>query len=574
VIVNKENGGLPSARNAGLDRASGDYIGFVDSDDYVSLTMYEKMYNCATNQKSEVVVCGGTPFPQDPVPDNWLIDVLSPRKVRYPQFDKSILFDEKGAKPFLWRMLVKRSLIEDNHIRLDEKIILGEDVGFQFKVYPLAKGISFIPDKLYYYRWFRKDSIMQANALVNIEKKVESHIALVNHLLSIMVKQNNYEKMSIEFLHWSIDFIYGDFMKLSRESKIRLSQEIYKSYESVNLWNHWIEIRPETKEMVDYILSFKNEEYKKPVISIIVTCNNSKYFIERCMSSIIKQTISDLEIICINNGTNDGTYWHLHKLIRRDHRVSLINQSKHSDMECWRYGTLAASSDLLMFINSNEYYSGDFIAEIIDSFDSDVDAFFFNMVNTVLNRNRGAYVADCKCLSMEAFKCLPSINQGVFRKNLIINCLENLGNYSVLDESVLMTHIIGKNVRIKAISIPLYYSNVAFDKQLLGRSQVISILDGCLKIIDIGNESNVQWLNYMVSNLLDSDLMVALVMQNINCCEKDKEQNALETEIWCKIIDINNKLIRKNLNNSELVLIRCYLEKEHALLDSIQRKAK
>ncbi|MBD8083552.1 glycosyltransferase [Chryseobacterium caseinilyticum] len=53
----KENGGLSDARNFGIDRASGDYIGFVDSDDYVSETMFEEMLNLAEKHDAEMVIC-------------------------------------------------------------------------------------------------------------------------------------------------------------------------------------------------------------------------------------------------------------------------------------------------------------------------------------------------------------------------------------------------------------------------------------------------------------------------------------------------------------------------------------
>ena len=53
----KENGGLSDARNFGLDRANGEYIGFVDSDDYVTAEMFEEMYSLAQKYDAEMVIC-------------------------------------------------------------------------------------------------------------------------------------------------------------------------------------------------------------------------------------------------------------------------------------------------------------------------------------------------------------------------------------------------------------------------------------------------------------------------------------------------------------------------------------
>ena len=53
----KENGGLSDARNYGIDRATGEFLAFVDSDDYVSTTMMEEMYNLAKKHEAEIVIC-------------------------------------------------------------------------------------------------------------------------------------------------------------------------------------------------------------------------------------------------------------------------------------------------------------------------------------------------------------------------------------------------------------------------------------------------------------------------------------------------------------------------------------
>ena len=56
-VIHKENGGLSDARNVGLKKARGKYIGFVDSDDYVSNEMFENMYNTLVNNNADVSIC-------------------------------------------------------------------------------------------------------------------------------------------------------------------------------------------------------------------------------------------------------------------------------------------------------------------------------------------------------------------------------------------------------------------------------------------------------------------------------------------------------------------------------------
>lgn len=56
-VIHKKNGGLSDARNVGLDICKGKYISFIDSDDYIELTMYEKMIKIMINQKVDIVSC-------------------------------------------------------------------------------------------------------------------------------------------------------------------------------------------------------------------------------------------------------------------------------------------------------------------------------------------------------------------------------------------------------------------------------------------------------------------------------------------------------------------------------------
>lgn len=67
IYIKKENGGVSSARNLGLDKATGNYIAFVDADDYISPFMYERLYTLMIDNEADLVICGRTRILEDKI---------------------------------------------------------------------------------------------------------------------------------------------------------------------------------------------------------------------------------------------------------------------------------------------------------------------------------------------------------------------------------------------------------------------------------------------------------------------------------------------------------------------------
>jgi glycosyltransferase involved in cell wall biosynthesis len=251
TIIDKPNGGLPSARNAALGAARGEYIGFVDSDDCVSKNMYEKMYRAAKKHGAEIAVCGATPFPVPPAPPKWVNDVLSPRYAYYEKFSAKTLFDERGARPFIWRDLIKKDIFDRNGIRLAEDVVVGEDQALQFRIFPKAKGIVFIPDKLYFYRWYRRDSIMNADSYrADTANKVSCHIKMLKNILSEWKRTGEIKKYGMEFIGWSLYFVYYDFAELAYAEKRAAASELVKIWDDAGYYSYRGRFRYDPEEKI------------------------------------------------------------------------------------------------------------------------------------------------------------------------------------------------------------------------------------------------------------------------------------------------------------------------------------
>lgn len=151
----KENGGLSDARNYGLKRAKGEYIAFVDSDDYVDEEMYEKMYNKAIEENSEVVVCGYYKV-------NDKKHSLDSAQIGNTHLYNASVRQNKDLlrfnSPYAWNKIVKKDLFNRSGITFP-KGLNYEDIPTMYPLLALANNVSKVDEELYYYIVQREDSI-------------------------------------------------------------------------------------------------------------------------------------------------------------------------------------------------------------------------------------------------------------------------------------------------------------------------------------------------------------------------------------------------------------------------------
>ena len=145
VIHSKTNGGAGGARNLGLDCAEGEYIGFVDADDFVKADMFEDLYKKAKEKDYDVVDCPFYDLKADELRLPGIKDVFCDRTLSKDQ--KEVLLLSDG---YIWTKLIKSSLLSENHIRFRKNVKL-EDADFLLKVMLHADYFGNISDPKYIY---------------------------------------------------------------------------------------------------------------------------------------------------------------------------------------------------------------------------------------------------------------------------------------------------------------------------------------------------------------------------------------------------------------------------------------
>ena len=214
-VVEKSNGGLSSARNAGMDVARGDIIDFVDSDDYVESNLAEFLVDAFAKEHPEIVVFGAVCEPAE-LASKRIKQLLSPEACVFESFDPVLLFSA-NAQPYVWRAAYSRELIERESLRFAENVRFAEDVVFQFESYPLSARTVLAPDKLYHYVMQDKSLTHTFNVGAKRRDKAEAHILMLHEILERWSARGLLELCPGELVAWFMDLVAFDLVRFDAE---------------------------------------------------------------------------------------------------------------------------------------------------------------------------------------------------------------------------------------------------------------------------------------------------------------------------------------------------------------------
>lgn len=193
-IYKKDNGGVSSARNFGLQKATGYYVTFVDSDDLVEKDYVDFLVKAISDDGVDLSICNFYSHTKNK--NEFLVDIISQEETFY-----NILNDTRYSG-YVWNKLYKLNIIRENKLSFNEKISVCEDFLFNCYYISYIKRVAYVDSQLYWYNCDNESSATYNKYLYNPKKAsiIDSYKEIINI----------YEKHS----NSNIIFVYYHYLKI------------------------------------------------------------------------------------------------------------------------------------------------------------------------------------------------------------------------------------------------------------------------------------------------------------------------------------------------------------------------
>ena len=261
-IIDKENGGCASARQMGLSRAKGKYIGFVDPDDFVDKDMFRRLMILAMGSGYDITYCGYNEFYENtgdvkPAEDFFPDHVLSGITNVY-QIWELIAF----ARVAIWRGIYRREFLLNNNIHFYEDLKRFDDLPFKVETFAVAKSVIALNEPLYFYRLDRPGQDVAVD-----DERLYVHFEIFEHLnhsvagMNIEVLNDYLQVCKYQTHKYAFSKIKGEFKD---EYVKRAKMDLKSTDRGTHTYHRMIELLGEEQaKEYDKWISGKMEEYKR-----------------------------------------------------------------------------------------------------------------------------------------------------------------------------------------------------------------------------------------------------------------------------------------------------------------------
>lgn len=207
-VFHIENGGASNARNIGLEKATGDYIQFIDADDFIEHNMFKNLVDIIKVNRVDIIISGIKKISMQENNINILQEVLPKQKGK---IERNMLFEnfayeqyKTGIYGFISNKLIRKKIIDKNKIRFNNNIKLAEDYEFFLHVYENIRNCYFIQYSFYNYIQDTDNNSLNKDTIVDYMCQIQIQLYAKQ-----IIERNNPNKENLKWINCNITrYIY------------------------------------------------------------------------------------------------------------------------------------------------------------------------------------------------------------------------------------------------------------------------------------------------------------------------------------------------------------------------------
>ena len=356
-IARQENQGPGKARNHGISLATGEYIVFVDSDDSIKPTALETICGIGREKNADIILYDGDRF--DDATGKRIIthdflraDLLPEDADVFSVYDcPNSIFQVTSPAPFT--RAYRRELLVKNDLHFSE-LRNGGDLFFTYSCMAAAERIAFTTKKLYMHRIGQTSNVergKEQDSLCFIEAFLELYHWLDEKKLFELCKKSFGDRFCGSIIH-AVNTI--DSASARREICARLCQEdvaqMHVLDQSDGFYGNSRNVR-----LVRYLLrDYHQAPAVSPRVSVIIPVFNVEKYLDDCLESLLNQTMTDFEVLCMDDGSTDNSKNILTLYSRLDSRIKVFFGENEGAAVKRNRGIDCAAGEYLYFMDSDD----------------------------------------------------------------------------------------------------------------------------------------------------------------------------------------------------------------------------
>lgn len=323
TVLSRKNIGVGFSRNEGIDLASGNYIAFMDPDDfYPNNKVLELMWSNAVKHKAKI--CGGSLLIY-----NDKNGKLLPKNDRFNLFknNEMIYYSDYQYDYGFQKFIYETSFIRENKIYFPYYKRF-QDPPFMIKAFILAKKFYAIKDEVYCYRYSHKQ----------IQWTQEKISHLLHGLLDDLCMADEYNLNDLFSL--TINHLKKDYKQVIAQDQ---------SSEVKELKNEIMKI------CLEHTQNLFHQKINNAKVSIVMPIYNAEPYLRECLDSVINQTLKNIEIICVNDGSTDNSLEIIKEYAQKDVRIKYIDKPNAGYGQTMNCGIAAASGEYIGIVEPDDF---------------------------------------------------------------------------------------------------------------------------------------------------------------------------------------------------------------------------